>query len=209
MRIRTALLAGLGAVLVAALAANAQVPGVNSTLNSVFTLAYDNSTMKPTYSASGGSASLPTSSTAVCGMAGSSTKVIKVRRIMLSGGATAVVTEPVAIQKRSTANSNASGTPLALTQVPYDANNSAGTAAFVDIWQAAPTLGTLVGVLADPFITFSNYTTGTSNGTQTLVFGQLGQPIVLRSTSQMVEVNLGGSAPSGLSLSCTFEWTEE
>lgn len=209
MKFRSTLLAVLGALLAGALIAQAQVPGVNSTLNSVFTLAYDNSTMKQTFSASGGSASLPTTSTAVCGMAGSSTKVIKIRRILLSGGATAVVTEPIAIQKRSSANANASGTPLALTQVPYDASNSAGTAAFVDIWQAAPTLGTLVGVLADPFVTFSNYTTGTSNGPTTVVFGQLGQPIVLRSTSQMVEVNLGGSVPSGLSLSCTFEWTEE
>ena len=52
MNLRTKLLCGFAALLTAALAAQAQVPGVNSTLQTVFTLAYDNSTMKQTFSSS-------------------------------------------------------------------------------------------------------------------------------------------------------------
>lgn len=208
MRLRSAILGGLGALLAGALIAQAQVPSINSTLNSVFTLTYDNSTMKPTYSATG-TGPIATNSTDICSLAGSATKTIKVRRILLSGSATAVVTDPVAILKRSTANAASSGASI-MNQVPYDSANSAGTSALAEFHSVAPqTLGTLVGMIADPLITFSNYTTGISNGQQRLYYGEFGSPIVLRGVAQMVAVNHNASAPTGAFITCTFEWTEE
>lgn len=208
MKFRSTLLAVLGALLAGALIAQAQVPSINSTLNSVFTLAYDNSTMKPTYSATG-AGPISTTATDVCSLAGSATKTIKVRRIILSASATAVVTDPIAILKRSTANAASSGT-AAMVQVPYDSSSSAGTSALAEFYSVAPqTLGTLVGLIADPYVTFSNYTTGISNGPAQLYYGEFGSPIVLRGVAQMVAVNHNASAPAGAYLTCTFEWTEE
>jgi hypothetical protein len=207
MRIRTLLISVFGAVIVAALAAQAQVPGVNSALNTVFTLTYDNSTMKPTYSATG-TGPIATNSTDVCSLGGSATKTIKVRRIILSGGATAVVTDPVAIIKRGTALNNAGSAVMA--QIAYDSANSAGTATLAEFYSTAPaTLGTVVGMIADPYFTYSNYTTGISNGSQQLYYGEFGSPIVLRGVLQSINVNHNASAPAGAFITCTFEWTEE
>jgi hypothetical protein len=51
-------------------------------------------------------------------------------------------------------------------------------------------------------------TTGLGSGV-TFVFGQLGQPVVLRGIAQSIAVNLLGLTVSGAQLNCTFEWTEE
>jgi hypothetical protein len=207
MKFKTLLIAALSALCASVLVVGAQVPGVNSTLNSVFTLTYDNSTMKPTYSATG-TGPISTTSTDVCSLGGSASKTIKVRRILLAGGATAVVTDPVAIIKRGTALNNAGSQVMA--QVAYDSANSAGTAALAEFYSTAPsTLGTVVGVLADPFFTYSNYTTGISNGPVQLYYGEFGSPIVLRGVLQSVGVNHNASAPAGAFITCTFEWTEE
>ena len=206
MNIRSTLLAASGAVFIAALAAQAQVPGVNSTLNSVFTLAYDNSTMKQTFSARQ-SFTPVAAPTDVCSIQGSATKVIKVRRIIFTGiaGASAV-TEYVSIVKRSTANTLGAG--LQMAQVPYDSANAAGTSALVEAWTGAPTLGTLVGVLTDIPVGFANSGTGIAPAT-TFTFGQLGQPIVLRGVAQSVAVNMLGQGGGTGTLTCTIEWTEE
>ena len=211
MKIRTALLAGFGAVVIAGLAAQAQVPGVNSTLNSVFTLAYDQSTMKPTYSAS--SIFAPAASaTDICYLTGSATKTIKVRRIIFAGVASAVQADPIAIIKRSTATVGAGANML---PVAYDSTNSltnstTNTAsATADLYTANPTtLGTYVGTLADLYVNWGNLTTGLGS-TTTFEFGARGSPIVLRGAAQQVAVNLGGSTYTTPVTSCTFEWTEE
>ncbi len=192
-----------------ALAAQAQVPGVNSTLNAVFTLAYDQSTMKPTYSAT--RLITPASSaTDVCILGGSATRSVRVRRIIFSGYTTGTaVTEPVAILKRSTLGTG--GTQQLIDMVPHDTTNTltnaANTAtANAEAFTANPTVGTLVGALADVYVSFQA-TTGINSGYQ-FEFGRLGSPIVLRSAAQNVVVNLNGVTITGL-ISCTFEWTEE
>lgn len=201
------LLAAAAAVLTAALAAQAQVPGVNSTLNSVFTLAYDNSTMKPTYSATEAVFAPATLATDVCNLTGSATKNVRVRRILFNGLATAVISDPVAIIKRSTANSG--GTPLVPTPASYDSASAAATAVFT-AYTANPTLGTQAGILADPYVTFGNLTTsGPPSGSTLFEFGRLGSPIVLRGVAESVSVNLNVATFTTAQLSCTFEWTEE
>lgn len=207
MKLRTLFIAGISALVAAVLAAQAQVPGVNSTLNSVFTLAYDNSTMKPTYSASYAFSPTATSASDICNLTGSATKTIKVRRIFFNAQATTAVTVPVAIIKRSTANTG--GTGNVATAVPYDSSNSAATAV-ATMYTANPTTGTIVGVLADPYFSIGNLTTGgAAPFPSNLTFGQLGSPIVLRGVAQSVSISLNSGSYSGIVSSCGFEWTEE
>lgn len=207
------LLAAVGASLVTALVvAQAQVPGVNSTLASVYTLAYDNSTMKPTYSAT--SVFVPgVGATDVCSISGSANKTVKLRRIIFGGVATAVQTDPVAVMKRSTAYTAGQGGAMA--KVPYDSQLSlspnstqVSTVNLAEAWTANPTVGTLVGVLADIYVTYGNLTTGVGANYQ-FTFGTLGSPVVLRGIAQNVAINLNGFTPVGGVISCTFEWTEE
>lgn len=204
MKIRTILAATVASLLTAIVVSQAQVPGVNSTLNSVFTLAYDNSTMKPTYSASITGSAPVASATDVCSLSGSATKTVKVRRILFSSVPTTAVTEPVAVVKRSTAYTAGAGS--AIPQVPYDSSNAAGTVGMAEIWTGNPTVGTLVGVLADIHLGFAVATGAVLP--YTFEFGDLGQPIVLRGVAQQVAVNLSATTYSG-TIGCTFEWTEE
>ena len=205
MRFRTLLIATLASLLTAVLASQAQVPGVNSTLQTVFTLAYDNSTMKPSYSAR--AAFTPGGTpTDVCSITGSSTRRVKVRRIVIAGTLTTTITEYVAIVKRSTANSAGAGS--AMTKVPYDSNNAASTVAVAEVWTGtAPTVGTLVGVLADIPVTFAA-TTIVNQGTE-FKFGELAQPVVLRGVAQQLSLNLEGQGGGAGTIQCFFEWTED
>ena len=209
MKLRSTLLAVFGALLAGALIAQAQVPGVNSTLNSVFTLTYDNSTMKPTYSSS--MRIIPAASaTDVCNLVGSSSKVIKIRRILIDGAATAVTAaEPIAILRRSALNTATAGTNWALGQVTaYDTSSAVGTASS-ESWSVNPSNLAPSVLIADPYFTFSNYTTGIGNGSMQLYYGEFGSPLVLRSATTQVAVNLNGNTVAGAIMNCTFEWTEE
>ncbi len=208
MKLRSLLLAGVAIAATATLAVQAQVPGINSTLNTVFTLAYDNSTMKPTYSATrGGFSPTGTAATDICELRGSASRTVKVRRIYFNGMATTAATDPVAIIKRSTANT--AGTGETLVNVPLDSLNAASTAV-VEAYTANPTVGTAVGTIADPQFSFGTLTTaGAQAFPSHLLFGQLGSPIVLRGIAQAVTVNLNAQSLSGIVASCTFEWTEE
>lgn len=211
MKLRTVLFGAL-ALLTAVLVAKAQVPGVNSTLQSVFTLVYDSSTMKPTYSStmtfapltSGGSGT-----TDVCQLVGSSTRTVKVRRVLFSMVATTAVTDPIALVKRSTTTQAGAGGNWIVTPTSYDSANTATATA--DVFTTNPaSLGTLVGVIADPLFSVGNLTTG---GAQTLFsryeFGIGGSPIVLRGTSQTLAINFNAYQYAGNIANCTFEWTED
>lgn len=212
MKLRTYLLAGAVLIASTVLTVQAQVPGVNSTLQAVFNLVYDNSTMKPTYSASRFVAGA-TGLNDVCTLTGSATKNIRVRRVVVSGLANAVVSEPIQINKYSTLPVGGAGGLM--TGVPYDSTNSLSgstsnaATAIADVWTTSPTPGTLVGALADIIYTYGNLTTGAGAVAYTFNFGQLGSPVVLRGAAQNIAVNLGNVSAAGAQLACTFEWTEE
>lgn len=204
MKYRTLLACAITALLTAAAVSQAQVPGINSTLNSVFTLAYDNSTMKPTYSAFVANIAAVSTQSDMCSLSGSSTKTIKVRRIFFGNTPTGAYTEPVTILKRSTAYTAGAG--AAISKVAYDTSNAASTVNMAEVWTSAPTVGTLIGVLTDVPISFGISTS--LNVQPVFTFGQLGQPIVLRGVAQQVAINLSGVTLTG-TVSCGFEWTEE
>jgi len=210
MKFRTLLAPTLASILTAVVVAQAQVPGVNSTLQAVFNLVYDASTMKPTYSAAG-AVTPAAGATDICSLSGSATKNVRVRRIILTGQISTAANEPVSILKRSTANS---GAGTALTKVAYDSTNSltnsttnTSTVNKAEVWTGVVTQGTLVGELADIHAFFS---TSTTQAQQTIFeFGQRGSPVVLRGIAQQISVSLDGQGGGTGTLLCTFEWTEE
>lgn len=202
MKLRSYLLASAALLGTSALAVNAQVPGVNSTLASVFTLVYDASTMMPSYAANVASQTAVASQTDQCTLVGSATKVIKVRRVWFSNVPTAAVSEPIALVRRSSAST---GAGVAMTVGSYDSANPAVSAALAESWTATPVMGTLSAVISDLMYSFP--TAGTSVQRLTL-FGELAQPIVLRGVAQSLSINLNATTFTG-TIGCTFEWTEQ
>lgn len=207
MKYRTLIASVLASLITAVLVAQAQVPGVNSTLNAVFTLAYDQSTMKPTYSATALITS-QASSTDICSLSGSATRNVRVRRAIISGFSAVAVSEPISVVRRSAQNT---GGGAAMLKIAYDTTNSltnaanVSTVALAEIW-TAPTLGLLVGQLADVYVSFG-LSTGANAGYE-FDFGRLGSPVILRGVAQNIALNLNGNVFTG-SLTCTWEWTEE
>lgn len=209
MKLRSLFLSAAAALACTVLAVQAQVPGVNSTLNSVFTLAYDNSTMKPTYSATIAGLAAPNLGGDICSLYGSATKNVRLRRVIFAGFSGALQTDPISIVKRSAiAIGGTLSTAMPFTVTSYDSSNSAGTAT-VEAYTAVPTTpGTLVGTLMDVYITLAGGTTAVAQSQPYVFeFGRLGQPIVLRGVAEHVDVN--DQLLAAITASCTFEWTEE
>lgn len=204
MRLRSLILPALAALLTASVVALGQSgPGVNNNFAVVWNMVWEASTVKPTYSATANIAPAA-SQTYACQLAGSATKTIRVRRVLLQGNAAAVQSEVIAIGKFSTAFTGGGTRP---TTVPYD-SQSAAASAVMETWTASPTTGTLVGYLLDPIFTWNNVTTGVG-APLVVTFGQLGSSAVLRGVAQSLVVNMNSQPGSSNTLSCTFEWTEE
>lgn len=202
---RIFLLASAAVLATGLLAAQAQVPGINSTIQSVFTLVYEASTSKPTYSAT--SIVAPSGAAQdVCILTGSATKTIRVRRVIFNGYTSTAMTDPVSIVKRSTVPTNGTGTSV--TPVPYSSTFAAATAT-AEFFTSTPTAGTLVGVLMDVYQGFTASTGGTEEPQHAYEFGKLAAPVFLRGAAQSLSVNLSGLTYTSSSFSCTFEWTED
>lgn len=135
---------------------------------------------------------------------GSATRIVRVHKITFSGRATAVVTSQVVLIKRSSAPVNGTGTVVALL-TPLDANLGAATAT-ISTYTAAPTNGTIVGPVRDVAYTYADLTTGVGQGPYSFTFE--GGPVVLRSATQTLSVQLPHGGPSGNSIDATIEWTE-
>ncbi len=160
----------------------------------------------PTYSAGAAAYIGYASPTDFFSIAGSATKTIKIINIRLSGYATANNNVPVALLKRSTANTG--GTPTAVTKTPWDSANPAATAT-IATYGAAPTLGTLVGALCACQVELPA-TSGVGGSIVQWNFNHLGgSPLILRGANEMVTLNAYGTTfPAGTNLNITIEWME-
>jgi len=165
-------------------------------------------TPKATYSATAlgtGAGLVPANNaTDIVYIAGSSTKTIKVQRIILTATQTTAAVRDVLLIKRSTANT---GTSTALTKVPNDSTSAAATASIVS-YTANPTVGAAVGTVYAEKVNIS--TTALGGGKLDVNFTDiLGQPVVLRGTAEGLAVNLNGVTSAGAAIFCTVFWTEE
>ncbi len=140
---------------------------------------------------------------------GSATRVVKVRRITVTGQATSATQMDIVFLRRSTANTG--GTPTSIT-LGYDDSLDPAPTATVTKYGAAPTLGAQFGgSVLDVQINFPAPGGGnpplpaawppSSEGTKTLT---------LRGANEGVCWNWNGAAwPAGGDASITVEWTEE
>lgn len=211
MKFRSVLLAAAASLLTGVLVAYAQIPGVNSTLNTVFTLAFDNATQKQTYSASW-AFSPASSATDVLTIQGSATKKVNVRRIYVNGVATTSVNALALLVRRATADTSGSTSGTALTAASYNTSNTtaSGSAAtaIVEIYTTNPVEPASYQTIIERWFTWGNMTTTQSKDLD-LYFGAGGSPLVLQGIAQTIALNLNGITFSGAQLTVTVEWTEE
>lgn len=164
-----------------------------------------------TYSAGAAAVSPPATPTDICEIAVSSvaanaSRVIKVTHVDLSSTQSTAGLNVFYLVKRST---NDTGPQTALTSVPHD-STMGSSAATVFTYTANPTAGTSVGNVRTIHL-LSAAPAGTNFSPQQWVFDQdlTSQPVTLRQ-GQSLSINFGGAAlPTGLSVNCNFEWTEQ
>ena len=168
-----------------------------------------------TYSATAAAVTPFATPTDLCTLAGNPTTTIRVTRVIVSSTQTTSGVNVFYLTKRSTIDG---GTGTAMTVVPHD-SGSGPAKALPYSWpspgvspspQPSP-LGTFVGNLAAFHLVSPNPATTAvvaSPYVSQYDSDNTSNPITLHSTEQL-SVNFNGAAlPPGLSLNCTFEWTE-
>lgn len=168
--------------------------------------------IRETYGAASGNISVGTTATDVFTITGSASKTVYVHKITVTGNRTAHAHDLVQLIKRSTANTG--GTSVTRTAVPYDSNNAAATAT-IRSYTANPTIGTEVGVIYSRRVSFPVQTPSNAQGNGGSVnpwvweYSDIGQPITLRGTSEVLAINLNGITITGGILQFSIEWSEE
>lgn len=148
-------------------------------------------------------AATPTDLLTLKGAAG---KIIKVRRIVISGIATTAGNLPISIIKRTAANTG--GTSTAPTPAKADSGDSAAAAAVLALYTANPS-GLGAGTTLVARRVFFNLTTAQLDRA-VFEFGKDGgKPIYLRGASEWLAINGNGAAlPAGCKIDFDIEWTE-
>lgn len=163
----------------------------------------------PTYSYASVAYSPYATATDILLITGSATKTVRIKRIGVSGRATAAANIDVAVFKHIVANTG--GSPSALTAVKHDTTINPAATAVVATITAAPTIDTgKVLVRCQQ----SNLSAAGSGGAATPVewhFGDVNdQALVLRGINEEIAINLGGGAvPGGTVLNLFVETSEE
>lgn len=155
------------------------------------------------------------SATDIWTMYGSSSKTVKIYRITIHYLGTTIGQANFTLLRRSSTNSG--GTSSATTAAKLDSTNSSATAT-VNAYTANPSsLGTGAGQLAAFFLVPIYQTNNVINSHDVCVetpifeYNLLGQPIVLRGTSEGIALNCGGTSPTGgtVKISIRVTFTEE
>lgn len=158
-----------------------------------------------TYAATVTALSPASSATDIFTITGSSSKIVYVKKIVISYSSVSSTNTNAILIKRSSANSG--GTSTVRTAVPYYSTNPAATAT-VRAYTANPTLGTSVGQV----FSYKLFSTGGSNvlpQVTVITFGDnASQPIVLSGTSEVLAINLNGVTISSSTANITIEWIE-
>lgn len=139
---------------------------------------------------------------------GSASKVIKVKRIILSGEATAAAQIVANLVRRSAANT--AGTSTAPTIAQAD-NADAAPFGAIKLYSVNPTaLGAAVATIISRRLGL-NPNAGLPATQVELSFGvRNDKPIILRGATDFLAINLAGAAlPAGTKLDVAIEWTEE
>jgi hypothetical protein len=155
-----------------------------------------------------------TSAIALFQIKGSATKTVRVKRVLVSGAATALADTLFRMTLLSA--SGTGGTAVTPTIAKLDSASSTATAVVTHWTTAAQSAGTVTSVLSHWRQFIATVTTPATAYTnpQQVVFpeaGMLGQAIVLRGTSEFLQVeNLnGGNLGAATVLEYVIEWVED
>lgn len=144
-------------------------------------------------------------------ISGSATKTVRIKKIRVTGLATAAGTMDVIVNKCSSAGTLGSAVLTALTRVPLDSGNAAATAVVSTVGTAAyGTEPVVIGPIAARRLCLTADSTGVGVSPQEFNFGDGGQAIVLRGVAQNVTISGNGDAlPSGAKFDVEVEWSED
>lgn len=167
----------------------------------------------PTYHAAGVAIAIGTTPTDVACITGSATKVIRLKKVRVSGVATTAININMLLTKHTVANTGgtpATGTALP-TASPNDSTFPAATATF-QAYTANPTVDASA-VIVNASTLFMPVTSTASNSTGVIFNWSTGgiaeAPPTLRGVAQQFCVNLNGAtAPSSGLLNVQWVWTE-
>jgi hypothetical protein len=139
---------------------------------------------------------------------GSSTKVIKVKRVLISGEATAAAQMTASMIRRSTAGSG--GTATTITPARSDNTDAVATAVLKVFTANLTAVGTAIATMIQRRVGL-NPPAGLPASPVEISFGiRNDEPFVLRGTSDFLAINLAGAAvPAGGKIDIAIEWTEE
>lgn len=145
----------------------------------------------------------------ICGSA--STTVI-VRRVVISG-MTLTAVQYASLDFRKYSSAPTGGTKTDLVKVPHDSADAGGTASIVGFYTAAPTAGSLVGLVGNRR-KLLQATTAAAAGipeevTMTWEFDDSTKGVYLRGTAECLGVGFTAAPASAVSLGAEVLWTEE
>jgi len=143
---------------------------------------------------------------------GNATTTVRVKKVVLSGIATAAAEAKFALKKTSDAGTLGSATLTAMTAAPFDSGMAAASSAPSYVQTAVYTTEpTSVGLIYTAELGMPATGSGVIGSQLEVNFGLNGVPaLVLRGTAQLLIVDfLGATLASGAKYSCAFWWSED
>lgn len=141
---------------------------------------------------------------------GNATRNVYVLKMGLSTTQTTAGTNAWFIKKRSTANTG--GTSAAVTAVPLQSGNTAAAGTILQYTVTPTGVGTIIGSLWNGWVNSAKVDTAGVTGLEGFEVNfetQLGQPVALLSTSEVLSWSFGAAAlPAGLSVLAWVQWAE-
>jgi hypothetical protein len=145
-------------------------------------------------------------------LAGNATTTVRLKRITISGIATAAGEAKFSIKKCSDAGTLGSATLSSMTSVPLDSGFAAASSTPKYVQTAVyGTEPAGIGTIYTGELNLPATGTGVSGSALDILFGFHGVPaVVLRGTAELVIVDfLAASLQSGAKYSCAFLWSED
>ena len=166
--------------------------------------------IKATYSASlnGATIATPAFVSFFFTLQGSSSKLIRLLRVGISGTQTSAGQTTFALYKLT--GSATGGTPTAVVATPHDSNNPPASASVIAYGSGSSPTYTTSQQLRVVSLHMNAPATNTDSMPLEWRFGDgPGQGVVLRGATQLAAITLIGAAPAGASMDVYFEWSEE
>jgi len=140
-------------------------------------------------------------------LCGSTSKIVRVLRVEVSGIATTAVSGLVKLQKRTAANTG--GTTFNAPPTPHDASFPAATAVVTSYTANAASLGAPAGSPLRQVEMNFQLTGATSAPTVFEFTTRQGEGVILRGVASCLTINFPNLSVTGGNLAYSYEWTEE